>query len=259
MADENLDIDAYLKGDGKKGHSPLFIIFSDWTPHDYEEVCDRVQDACAEAGISFRGNLPRFSIKYGRASLNANYRQRIALENLLFGRYNHDGLVSLPHQKDPTIPRPPWFQDYMLIPGPHSIGQKLLLVCFRRIKDRAMGRSHTRAEYPKQVKHQTDHLHQQNESGSSADSELTLPGQEIAGSSNAEDSAPTPEQTCPSENVRNIELEGKHGDSRPKLMKNLTIHIGTILELENNQLFMRRTFRDPQSWLKSSAGQSFDF
>lgn len=258
MADGNPDIDAYLKGHGR-AHSPFFIIFSDWTPHDFEEVCDCVQNACAEAGISLRDNLPPFSTRNGRASLNVAYRQRIALENLLFGRYNHDGLFSLPHQKDPTIPRPPWFRDYMLIPGPHSIGQKLLRVCFERTKDKVTGRRRKNAEHHEQGEHQTDLLHPQNESGSSADSELTLPTQELAGSANAEDSTPTSEQTCPSGNVSSIELEGKHGDSRPKLIGNLTIHIGTIFELENNQLVMRRTFRDPQSWMKGSAGQSFDF
>jgi hypothetical protein len=118
MADCDQDIDAFLKGDGK-GHGPFFAIFPDWTPQDYEVVCSRIENACTEVGISLRGHLPRFSVRNGRVANITGYRQRIAVENLLFGRYNHDDLFSMPYQKDPSIPRPSWFQDYMLAPGPH--------------------------------------------------------------------------------------------------------------------------------------------
>lgn len=158
MADSNHDIDACLKGDGKC-HSPFSIIFPDWTPHDYDEVCDRIQNACTEVGLSFHGNLPRLFTRNGRVSSNTGYRQRIALENLLFGRYNHDKFFSLPHQKNPSVPRPRWFKDYRLVLGSHSIGQKLLLVGFRRIKDKITERRRTHADDPAQGEHQTDRMH----------------------------------------------------------------------------------------------------
>jgi hypothetical protein len=37
---------------------------------------------------------------------SAGYHKRIVAETLLLGRYNGDGLLSLPHQKDPSKPRP---------------------------------------------------------------------------------------------------------------------------------------------------------
>ena len=140
------------------------IIFPDSIPQDYDEVCHRIQDACTEVGLSFHGNLPCFFTSNRRVSSNTGYHQRIALENLLFGRYNHDKFFSLPHRKNPSIPRPRQFKDYRLMLGSHSIGQKLRLVGFRRIKDKITERRRTHADDPAQGEHQTDCMHHRIES-----------------------------------------------------------------------------------------------
>jgi hypothetical protein len=45
-------------------------------------------------------------VKDGAAVPSAGYHKRIVAETLLLGRYNGDGLLSLPHQKDSSKPRP---------------------------------------------------------------------------------------------------------------------------------------------------------
>lgn len=137
MADENQEIVAYLNGHGS-GHTLFFTIFPDWTPEDYEEVCSRIREVLTELGTSLNGRLSRIPVKGGRVSLNAHYRQRIAAENVLFERYNQDGLLLLPHQKDSSKPRPVWYEKSMLIPGSHSIGQKLIVVCYRKISRKVL-------------------------------------------------------------------------------------------------------------------------
>lgn len=95
------DIGAYLKDD-TRSYKPIFTIFTHWTPEDYDEVCTRVQNALGEVGISIPSRLPQFKLKNRKGALDAAYRQRTTAEALLFGRYNHDGLFLLPHQKDPA-------------------------------------------------------------------------------------------------------------------------------------------------------------
>jgi hypothetical protein len=182
------------------------------------------------------------------------YRQRIAVENLLFGRYNHDELFSMPHQKDPSIPRPSWFQDYMLTPGPHSIGQKLLLVGFRRNKDRITGRRRTQTEDIEQAGQQ---VHRRSPP---AESQNTLITQDLTSmsSASAEERMTTVEQSSHLDAASNIECE-IGGDAGPGLVESLTIHIGTIVELDQDQLLMRRTLRDPHTWFESSTPGVFDF
>lgn len=57
VADRDQEIVAYLNGDGN-GHTLLFVIFPDWTPEDYKEVCYRVEDALTSLGISFSDHFP---------------------------------------------------------------------------------------------------------------------------------------------------------------------------------------------------------
>ena len=122
MVDWHQDIGTYLKDD-TRCWTALFEIFPDWTPPDYEEVCNRIQEALTRVGISCRGPLPRMTVKNRQVAASLGCNQRIAAEKLFFGRYNQDGLLLLPHQKGPSRPRPLWFRDYMLVPGPHSLGR----------------------------------------------------------------------------------------------------------------------------------------
>lgn len=118
MVDWTQDIAAYVESNVRSS-APLFAIFPDWTAEDYDEVCNRIQEAMTGAGIPLDDGLPRIYMKNGGASLNAAYRLRMAAETLIFGRYNQDQLLLLPHQKNPSKPRPSWFRDSMLITGPH--------------------------------------------------------------------------------------------------------------------------------------------
>jgi hypothetical protein len=105
MVDWTQDIGAYLKHD-TRAYAPYFFMFPDWTTQDWEEVCCRIHDAVTESGLSFDGDIPRITVKDGAAVPSAGYHKRIVAETLLLGRYNGDGLLSLPHQKDPSKPRP---------------------------------------------------------------------------------------------------------------------------------------------------------
>lgn len=122
MVDWSQDIAAYLRDDTRKFTSFFLLIFPDWTPEDFEKVCSRIQQAFGDVGLDFNGQIPRIAVKNERVTSGLDDRQRCAAESLLFGRYNQDGLLLLPHQKDPSKARPPGFQDSMLVPGPHSIG-----------------------------------------------------------------------------------------------------------------------------------------
>jgi hypothetical protein len=185
---------------------------------------------------------------------NTGYRQRVSVENLLFGRYNHDDLFSMPHQKDLSISRPSWFQDYMLTPGPHSVGQKLLSVSFRRIKDRVTGRRRTQTEDSEQSGQQFNHR------SPPAASQNTLSTQDLTSmsSASAEESMTTVEQNSHLDSASNIECEMR-GDAGLGLLRSLTIHIGTIVKLDHDQLLMRQTLRDPQTWFESSTPEIFYF
>jgi hypothetical protein len=149
MVDWNHDIGAYLKDD-TRSIQPLSRIFPNWTHKDYEEVCTRVEKACGEVGISLQEYLPRFPLKNSSVASDNSIRQRTAAVELLFGKYNHDGLLLLRHQKDPTIPAPSWFEDSVLLPGRFSIGQKLLYVSYSRIKCK---NSKERKSWPQQTEH----------------------------------------------------------------------------------------------------------
>jgi hypothetical protein len=258
MADENQEIAAYLNGHGG-GHTLFFTIFPDWTPEDYEEVCTRIKEALTSVGISFSDSFPRFSVKNGRVASNASYRKRIAAENLLFGHYNQDGLLLLPHQKDPSTPRPPWFQDHMLVPGPYSLGQKLLIISFRKIKDRITGRRGTQTLQIAQTgRRALSATHLPDRMSSPTESEDTLTTQDVASISSAgvKQGSVAIKQRSPSSTVANTDTSPTPNHNNA--LTDLTIHIGTIFELEE-QLIMRRTFRDPKSWVKSSAPGIFDF
>jgi hypothetical protein len=149
MVDWNHDIGAYLKDD-TRSLQPLFRIVPNWTHKNYEEVCSRVQKACGEVGISLQGYLPRFPLKNSSIASDSSIRQRTAAVDLLFGKYNDDGLLLLQHQKNPAIPAPSWFEDSMLVPGRFSIGQKLLSVSYSRIKSKD---SKERKSWPQQTEH----------------------------------------------------------------------------------------------------------
>jgi hypothetical protein len=259
MVDWNQDIGAYLK-DESRAFTPFFAIFPNWTPEDYEEVCRRIHDAFAEVGLSFDGHVPRITARDAVAP-SPGYRQRLAAETLLFGRYNQDGMFLLPHQKDPSKPRPPWFQDYMLEPGPHSIGQKLIAVSRRRIREKLAGKRKAPATSIEQDEQQIVRAtHANHRILSPTESEDTLFVQETASSTSAgHGTSAAGEQVSRSNAGANLTAELKHGDVRPNLCEDLTIHVGNILELDNDQLIMRRTFRDPKTWVKSSAPGIFDF
>lgn len=261
MVDWTQDLGGYLESN-VRSHPPLFAIFPNWTQTDYDEVCSRIQEAITEAGIPLDGSLPRLTMKNGRVSFNAAYRLRMAAETLLFGRYNQDQLLSLPHQKDPSVPRPSWFQESMLTPGPHSIRQKLLTVSYRRIKEEATGRRKTltleQIAQSEQQANQTDQANDHRSPAAESESTLTAQAEPSTSSASAVGSPAAAEQLLRPRAVANIESRPKKHNLQPQRFEDLTIHVGNIFELEE-QLIMRRTFRDPQSWVKSSAGDSFDF
>lgn len=199
----------------------------DWTPEDYEKICSRIQQVFEDVGVTFNGQIPRIAVKNERVTSGLDCRQRCAAESLLFERYKQDGLLLLPHQKDPSNARPPWFQDSMLVPGPHSIGQKLFTVSFRRMKDRVTGRRLTQAQRITQFEQQgqqPDNVHHRTSSP-----------------------------------VANIEPESTQDNLRPKRLEDLTIYINIIVELDHGRLAMHATLRDPQSWFDDSVAGTFDF
>lgn len=143
----------------------------------------------------------------------------------------------------------------MLVPGPHSIGQKLLLVSFRRIKDKISGRRGTHAEVIEQGEQQAHRM------SSPAESENTLNTPDInsISSASAEEDIASAEQPSLISAVANIRSEPALDNLRPRHFEDLTIYIGTIVELDRGQLIMRKTLRDPQDWFESSAPGTFDF
>ena len=259
MADWRQDIGAFLK-DESRAFTPFFVIFPNWTLEDYEEVCRRTHDAFAEVGLSFDRHIPRITARDPVAP-SPGYRQCLAAETLLFGRYNEDGLFLLPHQKDPTKPRPPWFQDYMLVPGPHSIGQKLITVSRHRIRGKLTGKRKAPAEPIEQYEQpnvRTAQAHHRVMSPTG--SEDNLSAQDTTSSASAGNGmAAAQEQVSHAHSGVSITSEPMHGDVRRRPIKDFAIHIGTIFELETKQHMMPRTFRDPKNWFKSSAPGTFDF
>jgi hypothetical protein len=146
----------------------------------------------------------------------------------------------------------------MLVPGPHSLGQKLLVVSYRKIQDEATGRrkpwTEGIAQFGQQVR-QKDHAHHRMSPVESGNIQATQAGTSARSRSAKEDTA-TAEQTFHVDSA--IDIESESGGT-PRNLENLAIHIGTISELESGQLVMRRTFRDPQDWVKSSVPGTFHF
>lgn len=259
MADWSQDIAAYLEDD-TRSFMPIFTIFPDWTPQVYEEVCTRIQAAFGEVGISLHGSLPRFSVsKNGRVLSSTGSRKRAAAETLLFGRYNHDGLLLLPHQKDPTVLPPSWFEHSMLVPGRYSIGQKLLSVTYSRIKEQLRKTQPDQIEDDAQPTVRTAHARAR--VVSTTETQNSLSTQEITRtrSAHTEQGISTAEQLSSFNTVAHVESQPAGSNARSASFEHLTIHIGTIFEMENGCLIMRRTLRNPESWAQSSASNSFDF
>lgn len=270
------NIAAYLETKNRD-ITPMFVIFPDWTGEHWEEVCSRVHDAVVEAGMSFDGVIPGIDVRKGKLLPTEGYRQRTEAETLLFGRYNHDGLLLMPHQKEPLRPRPSWFKDHMLTPGPYSIGQKLIAISRRRIRNKVIGGRKTVAQSLGQASGQTNHTRGQ--TALQAVKQIALPAQDITThSQNApqavkqsampaqstafaetEDIMTSTEQPSYSESSEKVKPDTMQGISSSRPLEDLTIHIGTTFELENEQLVMRRTLRDPKSWFDSSAPGTFDF
>jgi hypothetical protein len=164
--------------------------------------------------------------------------KRVAAETSIFDRYNKDGLFSLPHQKDPSIPRPSWFQDPMLVPGPRSIGQKLITVSRYRAQNAAKNvriAAARRAEQQQTVNHR----------GSlDAATESTVPTQATPDRT-AEETIATEGDPLHSNGTVNSEFETTQAipkprqlKGKPEQLKDLEIHIGTILELDTGLLKM---------------------
>lgn len=259
MVDWAQDIGAYLEGN-TRSYTPLFTIFPDWTRQDYDDVCSRIEKVLTEVGIPLISRFPRITTKHGRVSLNAAYRQRIAAETLLFGRYNQDGLLLLPHQKDPYKPRPSWFRDDMLVPGPRSLGQKLLVVSYRKIQDEAAGRRVPMEEMvapSEQQAHQTDDA-QPPMSPTESENTVTTQAATITPSASAKAGKAAAKQPSRSSAVA-IKSRPTKNKRKNERFGDLTIYIGTIIELDDGQLVMRKSLRDAQSWLDNSAPKIFDF
>jgi hypothetical protein len=253
LATPTHDIGSYLKKAGDRSHLPFFIIFSDWNGEDWENATRRVQDALTDAGISLEGPLPYMMIrKTVVAPDNIGVRKRVAAEALLFDRYNQDGLFSLPHQKDPSIPRPSWFRDSMLVSSPHSIGQKLIAVCCTRYHaQKNLNKRKAAAERGEETEQQA--VRRRNKSKAATEN---APSAQVTPDRTAEDNVPPGEESLPS-------VDGEFGATQaiPKSgeLKDLEIHIGTIFELDTGLLKLRRTYRDPSSWIDDSAPERFNF
>lgn len=139
------------------------------------------------------------------------------------------------------------------------VGQKLLAVSYRRIKDKIAGRRKTQITETEEQTHLTADLHHR--SLFQAESEDTVTAQDVTNTicAGAEEHIDAVEQSSPSEAVRSIESQPMQDDVTSKPFEDLTVHIGNMLELENGQIVMRRTLRDPQSWFASSDTGTFDF
>jgi hypothetical protein len=262
----DIDINSYLRDSTDWSHALFFVIFPDWSKQDWEKASRRVNDAMDEAGISFEGRFPM--IRSGdefRTPYTDGDRKRIAAENLIFSRYNQDGLFSLPHQKDSSIPPPPWFRDHMLKPGHYSIGQKLITVSRREAKKRSNKRKAEaqRARSAVQRTRLSDLADRW--STSEADTDNAFSAQEVP-TRTPEDTVATEEDPLDS----NGKVKSKLGATqaipkprqlkgKPRQLKDLEIHIGTIFKLDTGLLKMRRTYRDPSSWIDDSAPENFNF
>ena len=93
-----------------------------------------------------------------------------------------------------------------------------------------------------------------------AESQNTLTPQDLTSlsSASAEEGVTIVQRNSRLDAASNIECE-MGGDAGPGFLESLTMHIGTIVELDHDQLLMRRTLRDPQTWLESSTPGIFDF
>jgi hypothetical protein len=156
----DIDIGSYLKSGRDHTHAPIFVILPDWSSQDWENACSRIQNALTDAGLSLTGRLPQKGSGKGMVGPD---KERVAAEKLLFDRYNQNGLFSLPHQKDPSVPRPSWFRDSMLVPGPYSIGQKLITIARHRASNAASKAASNaatrRAKEAKQHPRRSDQVH----------------------------------------------------------------------------------------------------
>jgi hypothetical protein len=224
MADSTRDIDigSYLKSGRDRTHAPIFVIFPDWSSQDWENACSRIQNALNNAGLSLTGRLPQMVSTKATAAPD---EKRVAAEKLLFGRYNQDSLFSLPHQKDPSVPRPSWFRDSMLVPGPCSIGQKLITIARHRASNAASKAASNaatrRAKEAEQHHRQSDQVHRRSSSE--------------AATENAPSAQATPDRTdeetvTPEEESLPADGKFKATQTIPKSgeLKDLEIHIGTI-------------------------------
>lgn len=137
----------------------------------------------------------------------------------------------------------------MLLPGPYSLGQKLLLVSFRKIKDKMTGRRGVQTSQIAQAGRQTrSSTRSCDRMSSPADSEDTLTTQNttITSSAGAKYGRAATKKRSLSDTVASTEMGPTQSHNNSIQPADLAIHIGTIFELEE-QLIMRRTFRDPKS------------
>jgi hypothetical protein len=248
MVTPTRDIESYLKSGADWTSVSMSVIFPNWSSQDWDDASGRIQSALTEAGFSPEGPLPR--LMSGK-SMVAPEKRRIAAETILFNRYNEDGLFSLPHQKDPSVPRPSWFRDCMLVPGPHSIGQKLITVT----RDRAKKARGKRKEAAKRTE-QRQTVNRQN--SSDAATERTFSTQATPDRT-AEETITPEEETLLINGTADRECETPQAIPKPRELKDLEIHIGTIFELDTSLLKMRRTYRNPSSWIDDSAPERFNF
>jgi hypothetical protein len=256
MADSTCDIDigTYLKAGRDRTQAPIFVIFPDWNSQDWENACSRIQNALTDAGISLEGRLPQKGSGKGMVGPD---KKRVAAEKLLFGRYNQDSLFSLPHQKDPAAPRPSWFRDSMLVPGPYSIGQKLITIARHRASNAASKAASNattrRAKEAEQHPRRSDCMHRRSSSEAVTEN---APSAQATPDRTDEETVPPEEESLP---PADSEFEATQPIPKSGELKDLEIHIGTIFELENGLLKLRRTYRNPSSWLDDSAPERFSF
>jgi hypothetical protein len=257
MADSTRDIDidigTYLKSGRDRTQAPIFVIFPDWNSQDWENACSRIQNALSDADISLEGRLPQKGSGKGMVGPD---KKRVAAEKLLFGRYNQDSLFSLPHQKDPPAPRTSWFRDSMLVPGPHSIGQKLITIARHRASNAASkAASNATTRRAKEAEHpwRSDHMHRRSSSEAATEN---APSAQAAPDRTDEETVPPEEESLP---PADSESDATQAISKPRELKGLEIHIGTIFELDTGLLKLRRTYRNPSSWTDESAPERFSF
>lgn len=151
----------------------------------------------------------------------------------------------------------------MLVPGRYSIEQKLLSVSYSRIKVQNKRRK-ARAERTQQSERPiAPKAHTRDRTMSPTEPEDTPTTQDVTStrSVTVEQDIVAAKQPSPASlnTVSDDEQEPTASKTTSITFVDLIIHIGTIFELEDGSLCMRRTLRNPETWTDSFAPNRFNF